>query len=319
VDEKPVAAARLRGRYSKAHSPTMFAWDDAKYFLAVARHGSTLAAAKALGLSQSTVHRRVAELERVIGRNLVTRSSAGYRLTAFGEEMLPYAEEIERAANAFGERKLALDRVEIGVIRVTCPEPIMVRIIKSSLLERFYARHPGLRVEFVMSDKYIDLAKGEADVALRSGDTDDGFLVGRKIADSIWSLYASQSYIQSHGRPQTMSDLDQHAVVGFEGPMATNRAAIWLAEIAPSAVIAARVSSVLGLVSAAKSGVAVVPMPVALGNSETDLIKLFDQVPELTRSWRILAHPDARKAPAVSAFFAFIGDEITALKPILTG
>lgn len=297
----------------------MFVWDDVKYFLAVARHGSTQAAAKALGLSQSTVHRRVAELERAIGRDLVTRSPAGYRLTAFGEEMLPYAEDLERAAIAFGERKVALDRVEIGVIRVTCPEPVMVRIIKSSLLERFYARHPGLRVEFVMSDKYVDLAKGEADVALRSGDTDDAVLVGRKIADSIWSVYASRTYVEKHGRPESLADLNHHMVVGFEGPMATNRAATWLAEIAPSAAIAARVSSVLGLVSVAKSGAAVVPMPIALGNSEPDLVRLFDHVPELTRSWRILAHPDARKTPAVSAFFAFIGDEIAALRPILTG
>lgn len=297
----------------------MFTWDDVKHFLAVARHGSTLAAGKALGLSQSMVHRRVAELERAIGRELVMRSSIGYRLTAFGEEMLPYAEDVERAAIAFGERKLTLDRIEIGVIRVTCPEPVMVRIIKSSLLERFYARHPGLRVEFVMSDKYVDLTKGEADVALRSGDTDDAILVGRKIADSIWSLYASQSYLQSHGRPESLADLNRHAVVGFEGSMTTNRAAAWLSEIAPSAAIAARVSSVLGLVSVAKSGAAVVPMPIALGNSEPDLVRLFDQVPELTRSWRILAHPDARKTPAVAAFFAFIGDEIAALRPILTG
>jgi DNA-binding transcriptional LysR family regulator len=60
-------------------------------------------------------------------------------------------------------------------------------------------------------------------------------------------------------------------------------------------------------------------MPVALGNSESDLVRLFDEVPELTRSWRILAHPDMRKTPAVAAFFAFIGDEIAALRPILTG
>ncbi|MGL5138741.1 MAG: LysR family transcriptional regulator, partial [Beijerinckiaceae bacterium] len=112
----------------------MFIWDDVRYFLAVARHGSTLAAGKALSASQSTVHRRVAVLEQAIGRDLVTRSPAGYRLTAFGEEMLPYAEDLERAAIALSERKAALDRVGIGVIRVTCPEPVMVRIIKSSLL-----------------------------------------------------------------------------------------------------------------------------------------------------------------------------------------
>jgi molybdenum-dependent DNA-binding transcriptional regulator ModE len=83
----------------------MFEWDDVKYFLAVARHGSTLAAAKALNLSQSTVQRRVTELERKLGRGLVKRHATGYRLTEFGEEMLPYAEQIERAALAFEQRK----------------------------------------------------------------------------------------------------------------------------------------------------------------------------------------------------------------------
>lgn len=297
----------------------MFVWDDIKYFLAVARHGSTLAAARALGISQSTVHRRVAELERSIDGALMVRSAAGYRLTAFGEEMLPYAEEIERAALGFEHRKAARDRTGIGVIRVTCPEPIMVRIVKSALLERFYARHPGLRVEFVMSDKYVDLAKGEADVALRSGDTDDDGLVGRKIADSLWSVYASRDYVVRHGQPATIDDLRRHAVVGFEGVMATNRAASWLAQVAPDAQIAARVSSVLGLVSAAKSGAAVVPMPKVLGDAEPDLIRLFDDIPALRRGWRILAQPDIRKTAPVAAFFAFIADEANSLRPILTG
>jgi len=73
----------------------MFDWNDLKYFLAVARHGSTIAAGKALGLSQSTVHRRLEELERRLGRALVTRQPSGYRLTEFGQIMLPYAERIE--------------------------------------------------------------------------------------------------------------------------------------------------------------------------------------------------------------------------------
>ena len=309
----------MRGGYAKVHSGSMYVWDDVKYLLAVARNGSTLAAGRAMGLSQSTVHRRVAALERAIGRELVLRGPAGYRLTALGQDMLPCAEEMERAALAFQARRDAFDRAETGRIRLTCPEPVMIRIIRSGLLDRFAALHPGFEVEFVMSDSYVDLSKGEADVAFRSGDTDDGVLVGRKIADSIWTLYASQSYVQAHGRPDDPSDLNGHAVVGFEGAMTTNRAADWLAGVAPDARIAASVSSVLGLVSVARSGVALVPMPVALGNAEPDLVRLFESIPALTRSWRILAHPDARKTPAVAAFFAFVADEIAALKPILTG
>ncbi len=297
----------------------MFEWDDVKYFLAVARHGSTLAAAKALKLSQSTVQRRITELERRLGRELVKRHATGYRLTEFGEEMLPYAEQIERAALAFSQRKATIDRGEAGLIRVACPEPIVYRIMQSGLLDRFHARHPNLRVEFVMSDQYVDLARGDADVALRSGDTDDDVLVGRKIADSLWSVYASTAYIERNGRPAGIADLAQHATVGFDGPMTTNRAAKWLREVAPGAPVAARVTGVLALVSVARSGVAVVPMPIALGDAEPDLVRLFDLVPDLTRSWRILAHPDRRRTPAVSAFFDFIAGEIPALKPILTG
>ena len=301
------------------HNGRMFEWDDVKYFLAVARHGSTLAAAKALKLSQSTVQRRIGELERKLGRELVTRHNTGYRLTEFGEEMLPYAEQIEHAALAFVQRKATIERGESGLIRVACPEPIVYRIMKSALLDRFHARYPKLRVEFVMSDQYVDLARGDADVALRSGDTDDDALVGRKIANSLWSVYASKAYVGRNGHPESIVGLAQHATVGFDGPLASNRAAKWLQEVAPNAPVAARVTSVLGLVSVAKSGVAVVPMPIALGDAEPELVRLFELVPDLTRSWRILAHPDRRRTPAVAAFFDFIADEIANLRPILTG
>ena len=82
----------------------MFDWNDLKYFLAVARHHSTIAAGKSLGLSQSTVQRRLSELERAIGQPLVKRHPSGYRLTKFGEDLLPHAERIEAAVTDFGRR-----------------------------------------------------------------------------------------------------------------------------------------------------------------------------------------------------------------------
>lgn len=297
----------------------MFEWSDLRYFLAVARHGSTLAAARALRTSQSTVQRRLVELERKLGRELVRRHSTGYRLTEFGEEMLPYAERVEHAILTFEQQKATIERGEIGVIRVTCPEPIMYRIMQSSLLDRFQARHPGLKVEFVMSDKYLDISKGDADVALRSGDTDDNVLVGKKIADSIWAVYASRRYVERHGKPGGIKDLEGHPVIGFDDSMAKHRAATWLRETAPNAMFAARVNSVLGLVSAAKSGIGLAPLPIAIGDAEDELVRVIDPVPELARSWRLLTHPDLRRTPRISAFFDFINDEAEALRPILTG
>lgn len=296
----------------------MFDWDDLRFFLAVARHHSTLAAGRALKVNQSTVQRRLTELERHIGRPLVKRHPTGYRLTELGREMVAHAERVEQAVLGFEQHLDASKREAVGVIRVTCPEPLVYRITQSGLLDRFHARHPGLRVEFVMSDKYLDLAKGDADVALRSGDT-DGDLVGRKIADSIWAVYASRRYIERHSKPERIEDLEQHALVGFDATMAKHRAAKWLGQVAPNGNIVARNNSVLGLLYAVKSGVGVGPLPTAIADAEEDLVRVLGPIPELARIWRLLTPPELRRTPRVAAFFDFITEEIDALRPILTG
>jgi DNA-binding transcriptional LysR family regulator len=299
--------------------PQGFDWNDLKPLLAVARHGSTLAAGRALGVDQSTVQRRLAELERRIGQSLVQRQPTGYRLTDFGLEMLPFAEAVERSVLALERHLLSLATQTAGLIRVTCPEPIVSRIMQAGLLDRFHAQHPALRVQFVMSDKYIDLAQGEADVALRSGDTDDDELVGRKIGDSIWAVYASQTYIERHGQPAGTEDLARHALVGFDDSMAKHRIAHWMRQVAPGAPLAARSSSVLGLIYSVKAGIGVGPLPLSLGDAEPDLVRVLGPVAELSRNWRLLTTRELRRTPRVSAFFDFIVEEIETLRPILTG
>ena len=294
----------------------MFDWNDLTYFLAVARHGSTIAAGKALGLSQSTVHRRLSELERRLGHKLVIRHTTGYRLTPFGVALRPYAEQVEAAIKDLERHVSDAAHDTAGVIRVTCPEPVVYRM--TALIERFHAKHPKLRVEFVTSDRYLDLSKGEADVAFRSGDTDDE-LVGRKIADSVWAVYASCAYIERHGKPERVEDLSRHALVCFDESLSAHRASKWLAAIAPGATIAARNSSVLGLVYAVKSGVGVGPLPTAIADDQEALVRVLGPIPELARSWRLLTHPDLRRTPRVAAFFDFIVAEREALKSILTG
>jgi DNA-binding transcriptional LysR family regulator len=294
----------------------MFDWNDLRYFLAVARHGSTIAAGKALGTSQSTVHRRLEELERRIGRPLVTRHTSGYRLTEFGEELRPYAEHVEAAVEQLQRHVSDAARDQAGVIRVTCPEPIVQRM--TPLIERFHVRHPRLRVEFVMSDRYLDLSKGDADVAFRSGDTDDE-LVGRKVADSVWAVYASRSYVARHGKPARVEDLTQHALVSLDEAMSKHRVVTWLKEVAPDAKIVACNNSVLGLLYAVKSGVGIGPLPTPIADAEPELVRVLGPIPELARSWRLLTHPDLRRTPRVAAFFDFIIEEREALKSILTG
>ena len=101
----------------------MFNWDDVKHFLAVARAGSTIAAAKSLKQNQSTVQRRLAELERNLGQALFDKTKTGYRLSNFGQDLLPFAEQLERVALTFENRKQVKDRAEHGLVRLTCPNP----------------------------------------------------------------------------------------------------------------------------------------------------------------------------------------------------
>lgn len=297
----------------------MFDWNDLRHLIAVSRHGSTLAAARELGVNQSTVHRRLVELERRTGLSLVRRQPAGYRLSEMGEALIGEVLAVEAAVGNL-ERRIGALKLDLkGIVRLTCPEPVVPRIAASGLLDRFHERYPGLSVEFVTSDRYLDLARGEADVAFRSGEPMDENLVGRKICDSVWAVYASRSYIQRHGRPQSAEDLQTHGLIGFEGIMSNHRAAKWMRTAIPDARIAGRASSMLGAVSAVKAGMGVAPLPTTLGDAEDTLVRVLPPVPELTRAWYVLTTPELRKTPRIAAFVDSVLDDIPALRAALTG
>ena len=102
------------------HNIAMFDWNDLRHFLAVARESSALAAARKLRVNQSTVHRRLAALEKALGCSLVERHPTGYRLTELGRQLRLHAERIEEGVGAFQRHIAASDRGMIGRIRMTC-------------------------------------------------------------------------------------------------------------------------------------------------------------------------------------------------------
>lgn len=312
-------AARLREAVARMHNYGMFDWNDLRYLLAVARGGSTLAAARELGVNQSTVHRRVAELERQVGLRLVHRHPTGYRLTETGEQLLPVFAEVEENVEKLRRAILDLQRVLTGTVRLTCPEPVLTRIVASGFVDRFHERYPGLRIDFVVSDRFVDLAAGDADVAFRSGDGSDERLIGRKIADSTWAVYASHDYVKRRGQPRSIEDLLEHDLIGFDGVMENHRVTQWLGAALPGARIVGRSNSVLGVVSAVKSGLGISPLPTPIGDAEAELVQVLPPVQELTRAWYLLCHPDQRMTPRISAFIDFVVEELPTLRKVLGG
>jgi DNA-binding transcriptional LysR family regulator len=297
----------------------MFDWNDLRHFLAVARNGSTIAAAKAMGLSQSTVHRRLAELQKRMGRHLFIRTATGYRLTQSGEEMVPLVQQVEAAVGAIERHLSASDESPTGIVRITCSESIGYRLTRSRLLDALAARHPGLKVELLMSDRPFDLAKGEADVALRAGEMRDESLVGRKVADVPWALYGSRQYVEIHGMIGNVAEISRHLVIGFDGDIKNHAAARWLNSVAPSAKVAARSTSLPGLLMTVKSGAGVAPLPIAMGGVDPDLVLMLGPIPQITSYIYLLSHPDLRQMPRVRAVFDFFSAERGAVRKALVG
>lgn len=297
----------------------MLDWNDLRHFLAVARHGSTIAAAKALGVNQSTVHRRLCELERQLGRRLVERHPSGYRLTAVGEELRPLAERVETAVQDLQRRAASSDADLVGTVRVTCPETVGYRMMKTPLLDAFRTRYPGLRIELLMVDRVLDLAKGEADVAFRTAPAQDNALVSRKLADVPWAMFASRSYVDRHGQPDRPEDVNQHQVIGFGGRIVEHPAARWLRSVAPKARVAAICTTTPALVLAVKSGAGLAPLPVVAVEHEQDLVRLLGSVPVLTLHFYLVFHRDMRRTPRVRAFCDFVTEEIKAFRTLLVG
>jgi len=297
----------------------MLDWNDLRHFLAVARHGSTIAAAKALGVNQSTVYRRLSELERQLGRRLVERHPSGYRLTAVGEELRPLAERVESAVQDLERLAASSDADLVGTVRVTCPETVGYRMMKTPLLDAFRVRYPGLRIELIMVDRVVDLAKGEADVAFRTAPPQDNALVSRKLADVQWGLFASRSYLDNHDQPKRAEDINQHRVIGFGGLIAQHPAAHWLRSVAPNAQVAAICTTTPALVLAVKSGAGLAPLPVVAVQHEQDLVPLLGSVPVLTLNFYLVFHRDMRRTPRVRAFCDFVTEEIKAFRTLLVG
>lgn len=297
----------------------MFEWDDLKHFLAVARHGSTLAAAKALALSQSTVHRRIEELERQLGRQLVVRHASGYKLTEVGRDMVAYAAHVEDAALEFERRLAASDLGLAGTVRMTCPIAAGARLMRSPLMAKFNARYPNVRVEFVLNDKLFDLSKGEADIAIRSTAPYDDALFGRKIADSPWAIYASRAYVERHGGVEDVSVLGRHAVALLDGDSRQHATKGWLEKVAPAARVAARCNSMAALVSAARSGVGLVALPMIVADGEQGLVLVYGPVRDLTTNFYLLIHRDLRRTPRIRALFDFLVENAPAIRALLRG
>ena len=144
----------------------MIDWDDVRYFLAVARGGSVRAAAERLGVNHSTVLRRIAQLEERLGVHMFEKLPSGYRLSAAGEEVLEFADQMEVVVAPFETRVFGRDESVRGLLRVTLAPPFATHLLMPDFAD-FARLHPDIEMEILSSGELANLTNREADVAIR--------------------------------------------------------------------------------------------------------------------------------------------------------
>lgn len=297
----------------------MFAWDDVRLFLAVAEAGSTRAAGLALGLDQTTVARRMDGLERTTGLRLFERTTKGFSLTDQGQTFRDAARPMNEAARTLEGRAGELARGLSGTIRLTAPESIMNGIV-APIVAEFRRLHPEVMFDYDASERLVDLAAGEADLAFRGVNApSDDRLWGLKLSDCAWAVYGSEGYAKAHGLPRSVEEMRDHAVVAYAGPAGRRPGDVWLmSHVDPARVVGSSntVTNVIGLL---RSGLGLGALPCANGDAEPGLRRCFAPPPEMMTALWLLSTPERARSPRIGAFARFAAARVRALRPLLRG
>lgn len=292
----------------------MYNWDDLRIFIAIARHGSTLVASRALGVSQTTVARRLDRLERHLGVKLFERLQSGCRPTASGNDLLPFAERIQSEADVFGQRAGQRTRGLSGLVRVTTNE-VFANLILTPALADFAQLYPNVRVQLIVTNEILDLIKGEADIAVRAGvrPTEDRLVV-RKLGMSSWAFYCAEAYRARHGCPRDLEELAQHALIGGEDEIANAPAVKWIADNCPRSSIQSYSNSLSNLVVAVQSGLGIGPLPIIVGDRHADLRRCFPPPRQFDGEVLLVSRTDLSDLPPVRVFKEFIAPRMAAFR-----
>ena len=190
-------------------------WDELRTFVEVARDGSLSGAARRLGLTQPTVGRHVDALEAALGLTLFTRSPRGLMPTPAALALGPHVEAMAAAAAALGRAASGEAAADRGAVRVTASEVIGCEVLPP-ILAAFHAQHPGIAIELVLTNRNEDLARRDADIAVRMVRPTQSGLIARRIGSSRIGLYAHRDYLARFGEPRSLADLASHCVLGFD-------------------------------------------------------------------------------------------------------
>ena len=293
-------ASGAEGRYASSMGGTgKLDWNDVRSFLTVARVGSLSAAARELGVRHTTVGRQVAALEQALGASLLARRPRGITPTDFAERLLPAGQSLERAMAAF----LEAARCRPTPVRLALPSGLSVWLAER--LTSFQASVPGVQLEITSGSQTADIARGDADLAVRVGPITDENLVAVRLGLAGWSLYASDRYLERRPAPVDPRDLVGHDVIGFHSKLAGVIGAKWIEAHGAGATVAMRLSDMTEVLEAAVAGAGLAILPCVLGDADPRMRRLTREVLG-TQPVSIVYMREVGREPPVRAVLRFV-------------
>lgn len=237
-------------------------WQDVRVFLALGRHGSLSAAARALGVNHATISRRIQSLEATLGEKLAERRPEGYVLTPAGARALAVAGDMEASVETLGRG--GADNAPKGVVRVNAPPALSQAFLIRALAE-LPIQHEGLDIDLATDLRSISLERHEADIAVRVDRPEDGDFIARRVGSMAYGLYGTPAVCECVEAGATP------ALIGFDEAGAYLPDAGWLAQQYPHARVAFRAGNHVAQAAAACSGVGLALLPHYVGRQEREL------------------------------------------------
>ena len=194
-----------------------FDWNQARAFFVTAEEGTLSAAARALGLTQPTLGRQVAALEKDLGVVLFERVGRSLSLTQAGLELLEHARTMGEAAAHISLAASGQSQSIEGKVSITATN-VMATYHLPPVLKRLREMAPAIEIEIVASNEVRDLQRREADIAIRHGRPEQPDLIAKLVGETSAHLYATKEYLEKIGRPESPSDLAGADFIGFEHP-----------------------------------------------------------------------------------------------------
>ena len=277
-------------------------WELYRTFLAALDGGSLSAAARRLSVTQPTVGRHLAALEKALGCLLFTRTPTGLQPTDRALALRELAQAMESTAAALARTASVQGRDIAGSVRVSVSEVIGIEVMPPLLAALSHA-HPGLKVELVLSNQVQNLLRREADIAVRMAVPRQQQLIARRIGRIEVGLHAHTRYLERRGVPKQASDLEQHCIIGFDSATEFNRGVLKNFGGFRRSLFTFSSDSDVAQLALIRAGAGIGACQVPIARRDAQLVHVLAKQVRFDMETWITMHEDLRSVPACRAVF----------------